>query len=215
MDRTIAIVVGTRPEIIKTAILPRALHERTEFVPKIIFTGQHQSMAQQAFSSFGLTPDVDLRLMTADQTPAGFLAASLPELAVILAGVSGVIVQGDTTSALAAALAAFHLRIPVAHIEAGLRTGDRFSPFPEEMNRVLISRLADLHFCPTKRAAEALRSEGINANVLTVGNTVVDALMNIRARMRAGVIHPEPAVAKICGAARKGASCHWAPTREF
>ena len=174
--------MGTRPEIIKFAPLISALGGDPRFAPTIVSTGQHKSMNEQTFSAFSIDPDHELALMKENQTPNAFLSAALSELEPLLAEIKpqAVIVQGDTTSALAGALAAFHLQIPFAHLEAGLRTFSLEAPFPEEMNRSLISRIAKLHFCPTKRAAENLKSEGLREGIHVTGNTVVDAVVSMK-----------------------------------
>jgi UDP-N-acetylglucosamine 2-epimerase (non-hydrolysing) len=146
-------------------------------------------MLDQVLPVFGVTPDHDLDLMQPSQTLSALTGR-------VLAGVDSVlereapdlaIVQGDTTTTMAAALAAFYRRIPVAHVEAGLRTGDMAQPFPEEMNRVLTARLAALHFAPTKRAAEALAAEGISRDrTFITGNTGIDAVLYVRDRLEAG-----------------------------
>jgi len=176
--KTIAVILGTRPEIIKLAPLILSLREDRRLNVKVISSGQHQSMAEQAFKIFGIQPDIDLGLMSPNQTPNSFLGSLMPELQRVLSDLkpAGVVVQGDTTTALGAALSAFHLRIPVAHVEAGLRTGDTTSPFPEEMNRVLIGSLASIHFCHTVWAQRNLEKEGHNNDSFVVGNTVIDAL---------------------------------------
>lgn len=181
------LVFGTRPEAIKiapVAIALRSMSDRFETV--LCSTGQHDALLAQALLPFGLTPDVDLGLMTTRQGLGeltgramtgldGVLERSRPDL---------VLVQGDTTSAFCGALAAFYRQIPVAHLEAGLRTGDRYDPFPEEANRRLISCLASLHFAPTVRAALQLDREGMSRHdVLVTGNTVIDALLYIHERV--------------------------------
>ena len=138
-------VFGTRPEAIKLCPLIRELRSREEFAVCICVTAQHRCMLDQVLDAFGVTPDYDLNLMRPRQTLSGLTARILEALEPVLAEVSPVmvIVQGDTTTTLAASLAAFYHRIPSAHVEAGLRTGDTAHPFPEEMNRVLTSRLAE------------------------------------------------------------------------
>ncbi len=176
----VALAYGTRPEAIKLAPVVRALDESATLRPVVAVSGQHREMLDQVHRRFGITSDVDLNLMRAGQTLAdltgsaltgfsGFLEAR-PEIAVV-------VVQGDTTTAMAAALAAFYQRRLVVHVEAGLRTGDRRSPYPEEVNRRLISQLADLHLAPTPLAGERLLAEGHDpSRVLVTGNTVIDAL---------------------------------------
>jgi UDP-N-acetylglucosamine 2-epimerase (non-hydrolysing) len=197
--KSLAIILGTRPEIIKLAPVVRALRKSTMLRPEIIFTGQHQSMAEQAFSAFGITADHTFDLMRPDQTPNSFLGLLLPKLEQTLTGkpFAGVLVQGDTTSALGGALSAFHCKIPLGHVEAGLRTGDVHSPFPEEMNRVLISRIAEQHFCHTEHARMNLQAEGVTENLHVTGNTVIDALRWVVEQLDSGSLHPQAEVAKL------------------
>ena len=203
--KSLAIVLGTRPEIIKLAPIILALRENRHFAPRVIFSGQHDSMAEQVFSAFGFLPDTRLNLMRANQTPNSLLGLLLPALEQTLLEIppSGVLVQGDTSTALGAAVCAFHLKIPVAHIEAGLRTGDPLSPFPEEMNRVLISRLASLHFCHTTTADSNLEREGISSGRYVVGNTVIDALLWIQDKLNRAAIALQPDVAALNLKAKK------------
>ncbi len=180
MGHTVLVVIGTRPEAIKMAPVIWALRERGEGLQtRICVTGQHREMLRQALASLDLRPDVDLDLMLPGQTLAELTARVIQGMdqALAEAGPAMVLVQGDTTTVMATALAAFYRRIPVGHVEAGLRTGDRYYPFPEEINRRLASQLATLHFAPTQRAAEALRREGIGPEgIYVTGNPVVDAL---------------------------------------
>ncbi|MFI5350415.1 MAG: non-hydrolyzing UDP-N-acetylglucosamine 2-epimerase [Elusimicrobiota bacterium] len=181
----VLVVVGTRPEAIKTAPVVRLLLASRAFRVRLLATGQHRELLATALAAFGLRPDRDLRLMRPRQTPSAILAAVVAgldsEIARRRPGL--VLVQGDTTSALGAALAAFHRGVPVAHLEAGLRTGDLSAPFPEEMNRVAIDRLADVLLAPTPLAARRLRAEGCDPRrIYVTGNTVVDALEEILSR---------------------------------
>jgi UDP-N-acetylglucosamine 2-epimerase (non-hydrolysing) len=180
----IAAVMGTRPEAIKLAPLIRAVRNRSnEFSINLIHTGQHQEMARAAMKDFALHPDVDLDIMDHDQVPASVLSVLLDELPQVLADSPPeiVVVQGDTSSALGGAIAAHYAKIPVAHLEAGLRTGDRYQPFPEEINRRLISTLATYHFAPTESARAALLREGVSDEaILVCGNTGIDALHLLR-----------------------------------
>jgi UDP-N-acetylglucosamine 2-epimerase (non-hydrolysing) len=183
----VAVFLGTRPEAIKLAPVIRALEQAPEFEPVLISTGQHREMLDQVAQLFGLRIQEDLAVMRPNQAlpelTARLLAACdellgrlQPELA---------LVQGDTTTVFAAALACFYRRVPVGHVEAGLRTYDRWSPFPEEMNRTLASRLATLHFAPTELARDHLLREGIAAEAISVtGNTVIDALQAEVARQQ-------------------------------
>jgi len=174
-------IFGTRPEAIKMAPVIRALQGRTgQFECAVCVSAQHREMLDQVLGVFGLSADHDLDLMRPDQTPAQVASRVLDLLPPLLAatGPDVVLVQGDTMTTFAAALAAHLARIPVGHVEAGLRTGDRHRPFPEEMNRLLTTRLASLHFAPTERARDALLAEGIPSSaVLLTGNTVIDALL--------------------------------------
>jgi UDP-N-acetylglucosamine 2-epimerase (non-hydrolysing) len=183
----VAIVVGTRPEVIKLAPVVLALRESEELAPVVISTGQHRSMLDQALAAFGIAPDLDLELMAPNQTLEDLTARALVRMKGALAAVrpSWVVVQGDTTTALAAAMASFYARVPVAHVEAGLRSGDPSSPFPEEMNRRMIDQIADLLLAPTDGARQRLLGEGFAPErVHMTGNTVVDALIAVRERIR-------------------------------
>lgn len=175
----ILIVMGTRPEAIKFAPLIKALKEDSFFDLKICTTGQHKEMLQQVMDFFQINSDFDLRLMKPNQTLSELSAAALIGLKPILEEVNPdvIFVQGDTTTAFIGGLAAFYHRIKVAHLEAGLRSGNKYSPFPEEVNRKLLSVVSDMHFAPTTLAKNCLNKEGIHENVWVVGNTVVDALL--------------------------------------
>ncbi len=205
MTNDVAVIVGTRPEIIKCAPVVARLRATGGLRPVVLSTGQHEEMAEQAYRAFGLKPDINLGLMTANQTPLSLLGSLLPKLEAALKSIQprGVIVQGDTTTALGGALAAFHLALPCAHIEAGLRTFERYAPFPEEMNRSLISVLGDLHFAPTTQAADNLRRAGITSGVYVTGNTVVDALLSVKQRMAEGGVVPDPAVHALPASGKK------------
>lgn len=179
----LAVVLGTRPEVIKLApVVARLRRGPGRFRVTVIATGQHREILDQALAETGLAADMDLDLMRTGQAPTRVLAAALLGLDRALRRLrpDGLLVQGDTTSALAGALAAFHLRIPVAHVEAGLRSHDPANPFPEEADRRLIAVLADWHFAPTPRAARNLRAEGVTAaRIAVTGNPVVDALRTL------------------------------------
>ena len=184
----VLVVFGTRPEAIKLAPVIRALACSGDVRVEVCVTAQHREMLDSMLESFDIVPDHDLDLMQAGQDLNGFTSRALPRLQATLKAVAPdyVLVQGDTTTAFVTALAAFYEGIPVGHVEAGLRSFDLANPFPEEANRALISRLADLHFAPTPTAAANLRAEGIpSARILTTGNTVVDALMIDGAKTRA------------------------------
>lgn len=186
----VAVVLGTRPEVIKLAPVVRALRDSETLAPYVISTGQHRQMLDQSLEVFGIAPDVDLDVMLPQQDLSELTARTLVRMRAVLARIapSWMVVQGDTTSALAGALAGFYARIPVAHVEAGLRSGQRYSPYPEEINRRVIDQIADVLFAPTGGAAARLFDEGFPPDhVRVTGNTVVDALLAIRKQLQA---HP-------------------------
>jgi UDP-N-acetylglucosamine 2-epimerase (non-hydrolysing) len=190
--KRILIVFGTRPEAIKLCPLVRQLRLSPDaYTVKVCVTAQHREMLDHALEAFSIQPDYDLDLMQPRQTLAGLTARILAALDPVLEAERPdlVIVQGDTTTTLAGALAAFYREIPVAHVEAGLRTGDMTQPFPEEMNRVLTSRLAVWHFAPTARAAEALLREGTaREKIFVTGNTGIDAVLYVRDALDSGAL---------------------------
>ena len=183
---------GTRPEAIK--LCPVLLHLRsrpTEFESRVCVTGQHRHMLDQVLAVFGVRPDHDLDLMLPGQT----LFQSTSRILAALEGVLKseqpdiVLVQGDTTTTLCGALAAFYARVPIGHVEAGLRTGDMAQPFPEEMNRVLAGRLATLHFAATNGAAQNLIAEGVDrASITVTGNSGIDAVLHVRDGLESGAL---------------------------
>ena len=177
-------VFGTRPEAIKLAPVVKELSSRPNFHCKICVTGQHREMLAQVLELFDLRPDWNLELMRPDQDLAYITGAALSGVSGVIADFrpDRVIVQGDTTTTFAGALAAFYHRIPVAHVEAGLRTDNMYSPWPEEVNRRLVTHIADLHFAPTVRARDNLLREGIGCERIRVtGNTGIDALLWVSA----------------------------------
>ncbi len=177
---SVAVVFGTRPEAIKMAPVVRALRADSRLRTLVCVTGQHRQMLDQVLATFAVTPDADLDVMEPGQTLAGLTARAVTRLDHFLADRRPdlVLVQGDTTTAFCSALAAFYHRVPVGHVEAGLRTGDLRSPWPEEANRRLVTRLADLHFAPTAAARDNLLREGVPADrIHLTGNPVVDALL--------------------------------------
>jgi UDP-N-acetylglucosamine 2-epimerase (non-hydrolysing) len=179
-------IFGTRPEAIKMAPLLRALTEQPNVDSIVCSTGQHQQMLQQALSAFDVVPDIQLSLMTASQTLNGLCSRMLSGVDEMLERVAPdrVLVHGDTSTAMTAALAAFHRRIPVGHIEAGLRTGDLQRPWPEEMNRRVVDVVSDLLFAPTVSARQNLLSECLQGRIVVTGNTGIDALRLADARIR-------------------------------
>jgi UDP-N-acetylglucosamine 2-epimerase (non-hydrolysing) len=177
--RRILFVFGTRPEAIKLCpVIARFREEAREFETRICATAQHRELLDQVLEVFGLRPDYDLNVMESGQSLFDSTARIMAGLAsVVQDRFDLLVVQGDTTTTLCGALAGFYANIPVAHVEAGLRTGDIQSPFPEEMNRVLTSRLTSLHFPATESAAVNLRNEGVSDEVIVVsGNPVIDAV---------------------------------------
>jgi UDP-N-acetylglucosamine 2-epimerase (non-hydrolysing) len=189
LRRTVLFIFGTRPEAIKLCPLVLKLRSFPElYSTKVCATAQHRGMLDQVLAAFGVPPDYDLNVMTPGQTlfqsTARIIealeqpfAAAKPDLAVV---------QGDTTTTLCGALAAFYSGVPVAHVEAGLRTGDPRQPFPEELNRVLTARMTRLHFAATTSAADNLRREGISERVWITGNTGIDAVLHVRDRLERG-----------------------------
>lgn len=187
MERILAIF-GTRPEAIKLAPVIKRARE-IGAAALVCTTGQHREMLDQVLSLFEIQPDFDLNVMRPNQDLASLTARIIEKLSDVITRCSPdlVLVQGDTTTAFSAALAAFYAKIPVAHVEAGLRTYNLHSPFPEEAMRQLISRLASLHFAPTERNAQALVREGVPADrIFVTGNTVIDALYEITTLVRTG-----------------------------
>lgn len=171
-------VFGTRPEAIKMAPLVLELQRRSELESVVCVTAQHREMLDSVLGEFGIKPEYDLNIMKSGQTLADITSRVLEGLGPVYEQEKPglVLVHGDTTTTFAAALAAFYARIPVGHVEAGLRTYDRWSPWPEEMNRRLTGQISFFHFAPTKRNAENLRRENIEGSIWITGNTVIDAL---------------------------------------
>lgn len=175
----ITFIIGTRPEAIKLASVIKAFNNSETFKPRIILTGQHKEMVNEIFEIWEIRPSKNLEIMLPNQTLNYVVSNVIQKLNDELVKFKPdlLVVQGDTSSAFAGALAAFHLGIPIAHVEAGLRTDDINEPFPEEANRRLISQLSTLHFAPTKKSAENLKKEGILERVFITGNTVIDVLL--------------------------------------
>jgi UDP-N-acetylglucosamine 2-epimerase (non-hydrolysing) len=193
VQKNIAVIMGTRPEAIKLAPVVKALEKAADLRPLVVSTGQHRDMLRQVVGVFDVRLDEDLDVMLPGQSLAALSARLLVRIDEWLgkAAPDLVLVQGDTTTVLMAALASFYRQIPVGHVEAGLRTGNIYAPFPEEANRKLASSLTTLHFAPTEAAREHLLREGADdSTILVTGNTVVDALQLEIARQR------DPAVRK-------------------
>ena len=193
MPKKILVIFGTRPEAIKMAPVVQQLEKKPgRFTVLTCVTGQHRQLLDEVLHVFDLQPQIDLHLMRREQALSDLTARAITRVSKVLAKVQPdlVLVQGDTTTAMSAAMASFYARIPVAHVEAGLRTCDRFNPFPEEINRRTIGAVADLHFAPTPSAAQALLAEGVaRSDIFITGNTVIDALLIAAARAPAQLRH--------------------------
>ncbi len=186
--RRVLVIFGTRPEAIKLFPLIHALRADPAFDTRVVVTGQHRDMLDQVLDFAGIVPDIDCRVMTAGQSLDALTARLLDVLGTVLDAErpDRVIVQGDTATAMVAALAAYYRKVPVAHVEAGLRSGDIHHPWPEEVNRKIVGTIADLHFAPTRTAADALLAENVPpGRVHVTGNTVIDALHLAQARIAA------------------------------
>lgn len=179
-------IFGTRPEAIKMAPVVKQLGKHPDqFTSVVCVTAQHRQMLDQVLSLFDIRPDYDLNIMKPDQTLAQITAGALTELDAVLRAEKPdwVLTQGDTTTAMVGALAAFYHRIRVGHVEAGLRTWDKFQPFPEEINRKIADAVCDLHFAPTAASRDNLLREGVDASgIVVTGNTVIDALLDVAGR---------------------------------
>ncbi|PKQ38012.1 MAG: UDP-N-acetylglucosamine 2-epimerase (non-hydrolyzing) [Actinobacteria bacterium HGW-Actinobacteria-1] len=192
MTRSVLFVFGTRPEAIKMAPVIERVRDHDGLRAVVAVTAQHREMLDQVLELFGIVPDFDLDLMRDRQLPEEVLARAVTALSALIRDTQPdiVLVQGDTTTTLAGALAGFYAHVPVGHLEAGLRTGNLASPFPEEANRRLVSQLAALSFAPTRHAADRLLAEGADpASVIVTGNTVVDAVTEVATR--AATLPPE------------------------
>ena len=171
-------IFGTRPEAIKMAPLVKELERRPEFESCCCVTAQHRQMLDTVLDIFQIKPEFDLDIMEASQSLSTITSKCLLGLEEVFRQVRPdlVLVHGDTSTTFAGALAAFYQQIAIGHVEAGLRTGEKYSPYPEEMNRSMVGRLADLHFCPTESNRRNLEAEGVSKGVFVTGNTVIDAL---------------------------------------
>ncbi|MBW4426108.1 MAG: UDP-N-acetylglucosamine 2-epimerase (non-hydrolyzing) [Nostoc desertorum CM1-VF14] len=181
--KRVCIILGTRPEAIKLAPVIQAFQKSSSFESQVILTGQHREMVEQVMQLFNIKADYDLEIMQVQQSLNDITCRSLQGLEALFKEKKPdlVVVQGDTTTAFAAALAAFYQKIPIGHVEAGLRTDDIFNPYPEEANRRLISQITQLHFAPTPWAVENLHRSGVLGEIHMTGNTVIDALLNVAA----------------------------------
>ena len=185
-QRRVAVIVGTRPEAIKLAPVIHRLRESPRLDPVVVATAQHRGLLDLAFEDLDISADVDLDLMLPNQTLAGFASRCFTALDEVIGHLDPdvVMIEGDTTTVMVAGIVSFYRRIPLCHVEAGLRSFDLSSPFPEEMHRVVVGRLADLHFAPTEAARDNLLREGVSAErVILTGNTVIDALLEMVGRI--------------------------------
>lgn len=183
-EKLVSIILGTRPEAIKLAPVIQVFRDAPGFQLQVILTGQHREMVEQVMQLFDLKEDHDLEIMQPKQTLSDITCRSLRGLETLFQERKPnlILVQGDTTTAFAAALAAFYQKIPVGHVEAGLRTDNIYNPYPEEANRRLISQITQLHFAPTPLAVENLQRSGVLGEIHHTGNTVIDALLNVAYR---------------------------------
>ena len=202
-------VFGTRPEAIKMAPLVKALAADPNFESICCLTGQHRQMLDSVMEIFRLKADYDLAIMQEKQTLSSITTRTLLGMDGVIEGVRPdlILVHGDTSTTFAGALAAFYHKVPVGHVEAGLRTYDRYSPFPEEMNRTLVGDIAELHFSPTKANAENLRKEAIRGEIFITGNTVIDAM---KTTVRPDYVFSTPELNKLDFAGKKiiTLTCH-------
>lgn len=182
-QKRVCIILGTRPEAIKLAPVIQVFQQSSSFESQVILTGQHREMVEQVMQLFNIKADYDLEIMQVQQSLNDITCRSLQGLEALFKDKKPdlVVVQGDTTTAFAAALAAFYQKIPIGHVEAGLRTDDILNPYPEEANRRLISQITQLHFAPTPWAVENLHRSGVLGEIHMTGNTVIDALLNVAA----------------------------------
>lgn len=203
---SIVLVIGTRPEAIKMLPLYWSLQEKNIPVT-ICFTGQHEQLVEEIFTLFGINPDYRLNIMKERQDLFHITEAVLEKTKKLFLEIKPrlIVVQGDTSSAMVSALSAFYLHIPIAHVEAGLRTGNMLAPFPEEMNRRFISILAQWHFAPTEQAKQNLLNEGIDTNsVFVTGNSVVDMLFLTKTKILNGSIAPSSLIQEFFSAVTPG-----------
>jgi len=180
----VCVTLGTRPEAIKLAPVIHLFRNHPKFLTSVVLTGQHREMVAQVMQLFNLKADYDLGIMQPKQTLTQITCNSLIGLEKLYKEIQPniVLVQGDTTTAFAAALAAFYQQVPIGHVEAGLRTDNLFNPFPEEANRRLVSQIAQLHFAPTLASVDNLQGSGVKTGIHHTGNTVIDALLYISGR---------------------------------
>jgi len=189
--KKVSFIFGTRPEAIKLAPVIDCFRQNKFFETEVCITGQHREMLAQTLEIFNIVPDHDLSLMQQNQSLAGFTSRALSAIDQYLSQSrpAAVFVQGDTSTVLATAIASFYHKTALFHVEAGLRTNIKYSPYPEEMNRLLTSRIAEMHFAPTTRAVDNLVREGVDpATVHLTGNTSIDALLSVAGKIRNGAV---------------------------
>ena len=176
--KKIMLIFGTRPEAIKMAPIVKEIEASQDLEPIVCVTAQHRQMLDIVLKTFEITPDYDLSIMKSNQTLGGITTSALSGLEEVIkqSRPDMVLVHGDTTTTLAGALAAYYNHVPIGHVEAGLRTYDKYSPFPEEMNRQLVDRLSDYCFAPTETAKKQLEKENISGKIFVTGNTIIDAM---------------------------------------
>ena len=176
--KLVTFVIGTRPEAIKMSPLILEFKKNNEVKTRVVLSGQHQEMVFDVLKIFNIEPSINFNIMKLDQSLAYITSSTLEEFSreFLKNKPNLLFVQGDTNTAFSAALAAFYMKIPVAHVEAGLRSNNIYNPFPEEVNRRLISQIALLHFAPTKKSKDNLLSSNIKGEIHVCGNTVIDAL---------------------------------------
>ncbi|WP_405587708.1 non-hydrolyzing UDP-N-acetylglucosamine 2-epimerase [Streptomyces sp. NBC_01190] len=204
MQRRVALVFGTRPEAIKMAPLIREFGAHGDFEPLVVSTGQHSDLLDQVLHEFGVRPDVELRVKRTRQTLAELTAGVISGVDTMLEEhrPHAVLVHGDTTTTLGASLASYYRTVPLVHVEAGLRSGNRWAPFPEEVNRRITSLVTDLHLAPTPQARQNLLAEGVNEqSVVVTGNTVIDAMRAMLDSSPAD--HGDPGPAALAGDPRR------------
>ncbi|MHC3994927.1 non-hydrolyzing UDP-N-acetylglucosamine 2-epimerase [Thiomicrolovo sp. ZZH C-3] len=199
MKNRIAIILGTRPEAIKLIPIYLELKRNENFEPVLISTGQHESMLQQIFDFFAVQPDFKLNVMEPNQTLSGLTSKMFREIGAHFSKhqYTYVMVQGDTTTAFVGAVSALYYKYKIVHVEAGLRTHDKWAPFPEESNRRMIGSIADIHFAATLPAVENLKNENITDNVVLVGNSVIDSLLLAKQKIGQDIGHYEQQFASI------------------
>jgi UDP-N-acetylglucosamine 2-epimerase (non-hydrolysing) len=186
--KKVMLIFGTRPEAIKLCPLVKELKKQNDkFQTIVCVTAQHREMLDQVLDVFDVTPDYDLNIMKNDQTLFDITCRCLTEIGAVIKKEKPdiVLVQGDTTTTFVTSLAAYYNKVKIGHVEAGLRTGNKYSPFPEEINRRITSVIADLHFAPTQKSKNNLLSEGVREeNIVITGNTVIDALLWVRRKIQ-------------------------------